>query len=65
MTRANLEMDFQGRDTVVTVNENVTMWELLQTFIETNVHRIFAIDESRNLRVRSSPSQFPGPHLPV
>ncbi|EPB79349.1 hypothetical protein ANCCEY_01508 [Ancylostoma ceylanicum] len=41
------------RDGVVTAPERVTMWDLVETFVEKNVHRIFLIDNFQRLKVRA------------
>ncbi|RCN42178.1 hypothetical protein ANCCAN_11866 [Ancylostoma caninum] len=38
------------RDGVVTSPERVTMWDLVETFVEKNVHRIFLIDDFQRLK---------------
>ncbi|CAD6193045.1 unnamed protein product [Caenorhabditis auriculariae] len=38
------------RDGVVTANQNATMWELVQLFVDKNVHRIFMVDEYNCLK---------------
>ncbi|KIH66604.1 CBS domain protein [Ancylostoma duodenale] len=42
------------RDGVVTAPERVTMWDLVETFVEKNVHRIFLIDNFQRLKVRAT-----------
>ncbi|GMT06512.1 hypothetical protein PENTCL1PPCAC_28686, partial [Pristionchus entomophagus] len=37
-------------DTVVTVPQDINMWSLLETFVEKNVYRVFAVDEGTKLR---------------
>lgn len=44
---------FQGdRDGVVTAPEDVKMLELVETFVEKNVHRVFLVDDCFRLKVR-------------
>ncbi|GMT35189.1 hypothetical protein PFISCL1PPCAC_26486 [Pristionchus fissidentatus] len=37
-------------DTVVTVPQDINMWSLLETFVEKNVYRVFAVDEGSKLK---------------
>ncbi|KAK6766552.1 hypothetical protein RB195_026065 [Necator americanus] len=38
------------RDGVVTAPEKVIMWDLVETFVEKNVHRIFLVDDLQRLK---------------
>ncbi|GMR62702.1 hypothetical protein PMAYCL1PPCAC_32897, partial [Pristionchus mayeri] len=38
-------------DSVVTVPQDINMWCLLETFVERNVYRVFAVDDVNKLRV--------------
>ncbi|CAJ0575034.1 unnamed protein product, partial [Mesorhabditis spiculigera] len=39
-----------GKESVVTVQEDSTFWSVLETFVEKNVHRLFAVDDEGSLK---------------
>uniref|UniRef100_A0A0K0D442 CBS domain-containing protein n=1 Tax=Angiostrongylus cantonensis TaxID=6313 RepID=A0A0K0D442_ANGCA len=50
MSEAIRQREKGDRDGVVTAPEDVRMLELVETFVEKNVHRIFLVDDCSRLK---------------